>query len=181
MVFTLLHVHGFLWFVSNSGYSTIIQSSFIGKYNTKIKFKVFILSFCIAKERVYNTIPVLYSKKKFDVGLDKTVFWLGNVVSFMSVVVCENLKTYNYWNAIVWIVPIYILHYIFYEFVVNTHKTLYKCEHIFEFYLINRMTINSPNLSNQVERSIVVLGPSISASNVVSSDALLRIPKIGKR
>lgn len=72
-------------------------------------------------------------------------------------------------------------YHIFYEFVMNTHTTLYQCEHIFEYYLINRMTIKPSNVSSEVERSIVVLGPSISATIVVTSDALLRIPNIGKR
>lgn len=71
-------------------YNLYSLGSIIQKYNLKYLFLVFVLQ----KQRVYNSIPVLYSKKKFDVGLDKTVFWLGNVVSFMSVVVCENLKTY---------------------------------------------------------------------------------------
>lgn len=72
-------------------------------------------------------------------------------------------------------------YHIFYEFVMNTHTTLYQCEHIFEYYLINRMTIKPSNVSSEGERSIVVLGPSISATIVVTSEALLRIPNIGKR
>lgn len=40
-----------------------------------------------------TTSTVLYSKKKFDVGLDKIVFWLGNVVSVMcvKVLVVDNI------------------------------------------------------------------------------------------
>lgn len=63
----------------------------------------------------------------------------------------------------------------------NTHTKLYQCENIFEYYLINRMTIKPLSLSSEVERSIVVLGPSISATIVVTSDALFRTPNIGKR
>lgn len=72
-------------------------------------------------------------------------------------------------------------YHIFYEFVMNTHTTLYQCEHIFEYYLINRVTIKPSNVSSEGERSIVVLGPSISSTIVVTSEALLRIPNIGKR
>lgn len=72
-------------------------------------------------------------------------------------------------------------YHIFYELVMNTHTKLYQCEHIFEYYLINRMTIKPSNVSSEGERSIVVLGPSISATIVVTSEALLRIPNIGKR
>lgn len=52
------------------------------------------MSFCNATEIVYNNKPVLYSKNTFDVGLDDAIFWLGNVVSFMSVVVCVTSKKY---------------------------------------------------------------------------------------
>lgn len=52
------------------------------------------MSFCYATEIVYNNKPVLYSKNTFDVGLDDAIVWLGNVVSFMSVVVCVTSKKY---------------------------------------------------------------------------------------
>lgn len=59
-----------------------------------MKLSICNVSFCNATEIVYNNKPVLYSKNTFDVGLDDAIFWLGNVVSFMSVVVCVTAKKY---------------------------------------------------------------------------------------
>lgn len=155
------------------------MGSIIQKYNSKYLFLVFVL-----QKKEYTTL-YLFCIPRRNLMLDwiRQYFGLATLslsclLSFMKIKI-HNIY-YNYWNAIVWIVPIYILHYIFYEFVVNTHKTLYKCEYIFEYYLINRMTIKPPNLLSEVERSIVVLDPSICASIVVTYDALLRIPNIRK-
>lgn len=62
----------------------------------------------------------------------------------------------------------------------NIYIMFYKCEYMFEYYLINRMIIKLLNLLSEVERLIVVFGFLIFVIIVVIFDVFLRFFNIGK-